>query len=65
MGLEGEAPARMGEDVVDHLGGVESGAGLEEEMACGEQVGDGLDVLTLIHYLELVDASYLPGGVLG
>lgn len=65
MGLEGEAPAGMGEDVADDVVGVVARAGLQEEARRGQQVGDALDVLAFVDYLELVDAVDTPGGFLG
>ena len=45
MGLKGEVPVRVTEDVVDDLGGVLAGAGLEIEMRGGDLFCPMLNVL--------------------
>ena len=54
VGLEGEAPAWVAEDVVDDFRCVCAGAGLKKQMVGGDAVGYRLDILTGIHYLKFV-----------
>ena len=67
MGLEREAPGRVGEDIVNRGGGVFAGKGLKGEDLCfGEGGGHGFGVNSGgEEEFEFVDALDAVGGCLG